>query len=312
MVEQLNLQKIATINNKRKMKTLKKFLLGLALPFLAGSILVSCEDNANGTAAEEPTIVLDNEGGRIAADTAVNPSATLNFRIVATQNASSKKNLRRVLVERVFNNTPEVVLDSNINESTITLDVSITAQAIAGTENIIFTVFDKDNETDRKTVRITTIGLEVRNGDIRHIAGPNGCLGSFDLVNVVGLSSNATNDPNRDMANTDQAGNAFTGSFEAKNSTLFRIPNAFPAFDYANATEASIEQAYATSVNQPTATIGNPAKDDVILVNLRGTGRYAAILITGNDADDNSCNASAQNKGKLSFEYKIANDVVAN
>ena len=292
------------------MKSLKKFLLGLAVPFLAGSILVSCEDNANGTAAEEPTIVLDNEGGRIAADTAVNPSATLNFRIVATQNASSKKNLRRVLVERVFNNTPEVVLDSNINESTITLDVAVAAQALAGTENFIFTVFDKDNETDRKTVRITTIGLEVRNGDIRHIAGPNGCLGSFDLVNVEALSSNATNDPNRDIANTDQAGNAFTGSFEAKNDTRFKLANG--AFDYANATEASIQQAYNIPVPAPTATVSNPTAGQVYLVNLRGQDRFAAVRITAIDADDNSCNAAANNKGKLSFEYKIANDVVTN
>ncbi len=294
------------------MKTVKKLILAFALPLLAGATLVSCEDD-NDTVSKKPTIVLDNEGGFIAADTAVNPNVALNFRIVAQQNASTKKKINNLTITRVFNNNPEVVLDSNMNESSINLEFSIAANAAAGTENFIFTVTDKDGFQDKKTVAITTIGLEVRNGDIRHIAGPNGCLGSFDLINVLGLTSGA-DDANKDMVNTDQAGAAFTGSFTARNATRFVVGNAINTanFNYDNATEAQIQTAY--SLGQATATVNNPANatGGLIFVNLRGLNRYAVIRVTEVNVDDKSCNANANNKGKFSFEYKIANDVVLN
>ena len=140
---------------------------------------------------------------------------------------------------------------------------------------------------------------------------------SEDLYKAQAEAQQATpgaDDANKDMVNTDQAGAAFTGSFTARNATRFVVGNAINTanFNYENATEAQIQTAY--SLGQATATVNNPANvtGGLIFVNLRGLNRYAVIRVTEVNANDNSCNANATNKGKFSFEYKIANDVVLN
>ena len=299
------------------MKTLKKLVFAFALPLLAGAAMVSCSNDDNDSGNTKPTLVFESGSGLVAVDTAVNPNAQLNFRVIATQNSDTKKKLRNLTVTRVFDNTPTVVLDSNLSESTINIDVAVTANAAAGKENFIFSVTDKDGVTTTKTIIITTIGLEVRNGDINHIAGR--CRGAFNLISVVDVASSGSADV-KDLINTDQAGeDTFTGSFNATNGTMFRL--ALGTFNYNTASEASIAQAYNVAavpgVNPgPSARVSNPAAGNVYLVNLRGTGRFAAIRVIANTpGEDDNCAANdavAANKGELTFEYKIPTDVVLN
>ncbi|TXC76232.1 hypothetical protein [Luteibaculum oceani] len=296
------------------MKTLKKVMLGLALPFLAGAVLVSCESDGNGGESKRPTLVLDNENNFIAGDTAVAPQALLNFRVVATENSQSKKNLKNFKIERIFNNTPITIKDTSISGTSFQFELQDTARSVSGVEKFIFSVTDRDGETARREVNVTTIGLELREGNIRHIAGPASCLGSFDLINVLAVSSSSSDD-NKDMVNTDQADAAFTGSFTSKNGTRFVVGNAVNTanFNFENATESQIQTAY--GLGQSSTTVNNPANaaQGLIFVNLRGLNRYAVIRVVEVDASNKECNPGAQrNFGKFSFEYKIANDVVMN
>ncbi len=303
------------------MKSLKRWAGLLALPLVAG-LVVSCDDDDNngGGADLRPTLVLDGQGDFIDGDVVVNPGETLNFKVVAQENSESTKNLERFEIESIFNNQDSVRVDSSFNERTFNAEYSFTAREEAGPENFTFRVTDRDGLIAEREIVITVQGLEVRQGDINHIAGR--CQGAFDLINVTGLSSSASND-NKDLINTDDAGeNSFTGSFEATNGTMFRI--AGTAFDYDSATEEDIEDAYTaptiiiTNPGSPSASVSNPEAGDVYLVKLRNTSpaRYAAMriaeVVVGEDDNCPANDGVANNKGEMTFEYKIPTDVVAN
>lgn len=304
------------------MKSLRKWAAVLAMPLLAG-LAVSCDDNDNNGGGNDlrPSLVLDGEGIFIDESMVVDPGAVLNFRVIATENSESTKNLERFEIERIFNNQDSVAVDSSFNERNFEAEYTFTAREEAGPENFSFRITDKDGLTAEREIVITVQGLEVRQGDINHIAGQ--CQGAFDLINVVGRSSSESDDI-KDLINTDDAGaDTFTGSFEATNGTMFRDAAGAVTFDYTTATEADIETAYTAPAvpltnPAPTAAIENPAVGNVYLVKLRDTtpARYAAIMITAvESAEDDNCpanDAGTNNKGELTFEYKIPTDVVMN
>jgi len=169
-----------------------------------------------------------------------------------------------------------------------------------GVTSYTFTVTDKDGNVDNVTFTVNTVAsatpmTNTVNGAFFHIAGS--LEGAYDLINedVVSASAPGTN---KDMANTDQAGAAFTGSWEAQNATLFVKDN---SFDYANATVEAATSAFALS-SSPSNTVNNPMDGDIYIAKLRGGNNYAVIEIVTVDPSDNTCNCG--NTGKITFNFK--------
>lgn len=169
-----------------------------------------------------------------------------------------------------------------------------------GTRTIEFSVTDKDDLSDMVSVTVnvasdeTPLATEVT-GAFFHIGGS--LEGAYDLVNDVVMAASA-NDADKDMVNTDAAGDAFTGSWEAGmgNATTFVKVS---GFDYENATVESAMSAFANGA--ASSSVDNPAANDMYVALLRGTD-YAVIKVTEVDPDNNDCNCG--NTGKISFDYK--------
>lgn len=180
----------------------------------------------------------------------------------------------------------------------------ITAPAQEGVYNYKFIISDEEGLSADKTIKITVEKSETplsteKTGQFYHIAGATGCTGAYDLVNDQDMSV-SDDDAKKDMKNTDNAGAKFTGSWTAGsgNSSTYIQDN---SYDYSNATVESAKSAYNSM--SPSPMVNNPQVGDIYIAKVRGQSWYV-IKITSLDPGDNSCNASTNNTGKITFNYK--------
>ncbi|MCR9153486.1 MAG: hypothetical protein NXI09_05200 [Bacteroidetes bacterium] len=168
-----------------------------------------------------------------------------------------------------------------------------------GVTSYTFRVSDKDGNIASKsfTVSVQAAATPMTNettGAFFHIQGS--LEGAYDLVNgaVVSASGAAAD---KDMENTDDAGVAFTGSWEAANATMFVKDN---SYDYDNATVEGAMSSF--NAGTAAASVSNPADGDIYIAKLRGGTNYAVIKVINVDPTDNTCNCG--NTGKISFDFK--------
>jgi hypothetical protein len=131
----------------------KQLFLGLAFVSLAG-LFVSCGDST--TDPQPPSISLKAGGDYYVANTSVAPGELIKFGVTVTANATSGKKIQNVTVTRTFNNNPDVIVDSSINEDIFVADWEIYASDAAGTETITIVAEDKDAETAEISFTIVT------------------------------------------------------------------------------------------------------------------------------------------------------------
>ncbi len=177
--------------------------------------------------------------------------------------------------------------------------ITIPAGMNLGVTELTFTVTDQEGLTAEVTVSVTVTNAStplatVKNGMFYHVGGT--LQGAYDLVADVVVAAGGAN-ADKDMNNTNTAGNPFTGAWQSENNTQFVKAN---SFDYANATEEAAATAYAAGT--PSASVSAPAVGDIYVAKLRGGSDYTVIKITALNAADNTC--SCGNTGKISFEYK--------
>lgn len=177
--------------------------------------------------------------------------------------------------------------------------ITINAGTNLGITEYTFKVTDKGDQSGMVTVRVnvaagTTPLATVKNGMFYHVAGS--LQGAWDLVADALVAAGGAN-ANKDMNNTNTAGNPFTGSWKSENNTTYVKSN---SFDYDNATVESATAAYASGTSN--ATVSNPVVGDIFIAKIRGGNDYTVIKITALDANDNTC--ACGNRGKISFEYK--------
>jgi len=197
------------------------------------------------------------------------------------------------------NNLPYSI--SNADDENYMDGITVNVGMNPGIRTYTFTVTDDDGLNDRVTVTVnittatTPLGTEV-NGAFFHVGGS--LEGAYDLVND-GVVAASGNEADKDMKNTDMAGDPFTGSWEAGagNGTTFVLDN---SYDYANASVETAAAAYAagTATNQ----VNNPSDGDIYIARLRGGSDFAVIKIANVDPTDNTC--SCLNLGKITFDYK--------
>jgi hypothetical protein len=168
-----------------------------------------------------------------------------------------------------------------------------------GITNYTFTVTDNDGLSREVSFDVTVGGSTPMTNEVTgaffHIQGS--LEGAYDLVNETVVAASQPN-TNKDMINTDLAGEAFTGSWGAGNDTRFITAN---SFDYDNATVEAAESAY-NDFAVPSASIGNPSAGDIIIAKLRGGNNYAVIKVVEVDPTNNECNCG--NLGKITFDFK--------
>lgn len=276
------------------MKKLKLFALGL---IGASMMMTSCADDSEDPIGPNLSVTTNGAAG---SSIEVSSSDMLHFEWRADAGDAKLKTFE------IYRDAQKLSIDSTDNDNDLTNDISnsnnetykdgVVLSALAGVYT--FEVTDKDGESSSVEITVS-VGTSMNNevtGAFFHIAGTS--FGSYDLVAGTTVAASGANSL-KDMANTDAAGDPFTGSWEALNATMFVKAN---SFDYANATVEAAAAAYANGT--ASAAVSNPVANDIYIAKLRGTNDYAVIKITAVDPADNTCNCG--NTGKISFDYKKA------
>lgn len=126
-------------------------LIGIGMLFIT-----SCTKDSSNPEPQLPTIQFIGGTGYTSTDVTVTAGSPLKFGINAFSNTSTNTKLVNFTITRVFNNIPSVVLDSTINTNTYSVTLNTSASSVAGAENIIFKITDKNNNSASVNVIITT------------------------------------------------------------------------------------------------------------------------------------------------------------
>ncbi len=211
--------------------------------------------------------------------------------------ANTDNGIKRVVIKYKSATGSEVVkLDSIIvaQPTSFAFSRNYTVGGI-GTESYTLVVTDKKDNIQTKSLNIKSITgfADETFGKFYHILGSNS--GAFDLMKSESRSSTDA-DADKDMVNTD-ASAAFTGSFTAKNLTMF-VKSL--TFNYSSGT--TIEAANAYAAGTPSSTVTTPVNGDIYIAKLRNNNTYVVVKIIANEASNNECGCT--NMGKLTFNLK--------
>jgi len=290
-----------------------KKLLNYAAAMMAGAfLLTSCgEDDINDDTPRPTLTVSELNEGITNGEITVTPGASLAFRWNAVQ-AGGGSALDAFTISQTGVNVT-VPLPATTTGRTLPLEsfpsairtqyrdtLIINAGQNLGVTTYTFKVTDRDGLSAEVEVRVEVAqsGTPMTNektGQFFHIGGS--LQGSYNLVASENVSSTAANEAVRDISNTDQVGNPFTGSFEAKNATRYVLA---AGFDYDNATVEAAAAAF--NAGSGNAAVNAPTAGQIYIAKLRGGNDYAVIKVTNVDPDNNDCNCG--NRGKLVFDYK--------
>lgn len=150
----------------------------LLLAMIVGSIsfMTACQEDDDDPIVDlEPTINLVAGADYVSQNTTLDAGEEFTVRINAFSNSNSDAELTNFKVTRVFENNPQVVLDSAINVETFQIEIVTNARMEEGTENWIFEIRDEDGETAEENLVITTEGAA---GPIMEYSQTT--LGSYD------------------------------------------------------------------------------------------------------------------------------------
>jgi hypothetical protein len=133
------------------------YLLGLLL--VAGFLFTSCSDDDDAELLPPAISFLggDYQTGypRTSADATKTVGQEFVFGITAS--TKSDKDLKRLLIQRKFENVSTItILDSAFSKTSITLDIITFAYPTPGTEDFVCTVYDKNDKSSTISFTITT------------------------------------------------------------------------------------------------------------------------------------------------------------
>ncbi len=294
----------------RKLKFLTVALLGASSMFLT-----SCETDDDPLEPQpnlKVTVVTSDNQVVENGDVTVPSGTTLSFRIEAVKTGGSDLNTFEISQGGTLTVTPlpttaqgyqygsgKVNL-KNADDETYRDTMVIGGSFITSGEMVLdFTVTAKNGQSRTRTIKVTVdnptpLSREVT-GAFFHIGGS--LHGAYNLVaeETVAKSGAAAN---KDMSNTDAAGNPFTGSWKAENGTSFVQDN---SFNYATATEEGAMAAYNAGTSAKNVDL--PQVGDIYIAKMdRGSSDYIVIQITKVDPTDNTC--ACGNTGIIEFDYK--------
>lgn len=267
---------------------MKKFLYFMGAFVLATSLfLTSCTEDEDPTDLP-PSISFVVEDGFISGNTTLTVNTPFGVKLLAVANATSASKIASIEINRIYNNQTIWDTTLNYNDATVNLTVNFIALANAGVENIEFLATDKDGQTDKINLQITTeepAGGPINLWETRTLGSWNNLtIGSsfgsingnvymldeafanqalIDFIYWWGASTDATigapNDANAALVfNT---GTFQLNNWTTRNATMFKTTTVNPAaFDAINDATECID--IATDADQ--TRIGTLAADQVI------------------------------------------------
>jgi hypothetical protein len=288
---------------------MKKIIYLAGIAVISGIMfLSSCttDDNTDLT----PTINFLVEQGYIYQDATVPVNSTFKIKVIATQNASSGSNIDYITVTRIFNlNSDDTTF--SVNKSTITLEITFTAQSTVGEEKIEFRAVANDGQSKKISLIITTepvSGGEIDSFEMRVLGSYQSAIGSsfasingnvytqeqafnnqalIDFLYWWGASTSAT------IGAPDDDNMVYTGTFglpswTTKNATRFKtttltsadftaVADATPCID--NATGADQTRIGTLAIDQVIAFVTSTSKHGLIKVKTITTGPSGDIII---------------------------------
>lgn len=127
------------------------YLLGLLI--VAGMLFSACDKEEEST--DPPSLAFLGGDGRVDTDTELVVGTEFTFGFTASK--VSDQDLRRVLVERKYENVSTItVLDSTISSASFTIDITTFAYPTPGAEDFEVTVWDKADKSSMISFTITT------------------------------------------------------------------------------------------------------------------------------------------------------------
>lgn len=266
---------------------------------LFGALVMGMMSSCDGTTDPSdvsPLLTITTTG--LTSSNTIDEGLTYDVEIIAAENPTSGKRLKTLEIQ-----TPGPDTTITINAASYNQTFTIPAPLAGTSQTFTFVLTDNDDVTNTKSLTVTgtssvvatPFGSEVI-GAFFHIGGS--LQGAYDLVAETTVAA-AGAETNKDMKNTDVAGNAFTGSFTTGtgNGTLYVSAN---SFDYDNGSVEDAIAAYDAGTAQ--GTILNPMAGSIYIAKLRGGTDYAVIEIVSMDPTNNEC--SCGNTGKLTFNFK--------
>ncbi|MCB0537297.1 MAG: hypothetical protein KDE33_07180 [Bacteroidetes bacterium] len=274
----------------------KLSLLFMLFGITTMTFLSSCGDSTNAGEDAPLLTVTPSESGNVVEGTVV------TVEVSAGQNPTSKKDLKTLTVA-----TPGTDTTITINAPTYSVTFNVTAPQEGQSDTYTFTLTDKADVSTTKSFTLTgtssstgtNFGAEI-SGAFFHIGGTE--KGAYDLVAETQLAASA-NDANKDMLNSDIAGDPFSGSWKTGTGNGTRYVKA-NSFDYANGTVEDATTYYNSGANI-LSQAQNPQAGDIFIAKLRGGNDYALIKVVSIDPNDNTCGCG--NKGKITFSFKKSN-----
>lgn len=288
------------------MKKLKLFALGLiGATFL---FTTSCEEDED---APNPVLSVSEAISGSTGTVTVAPNTDIELSWNARKEGSGAE-LKTFAISvqgvNVVNPIPQSVAGNDFPYSISNSDddqyidkIALQSGANIGITTWTFTVTDKDGKSASASITVdvqsatTPLATEVM-GAFFHIEGSE--HGAYDLVSGASVAASGS-DADKDMINTDAAGDPFTGSWMSgtgNNTTFVKVTG----FDYDNATVESAMAAYNGGTSS--SSVVDPVAGDIYVALLRGGSDYAVIKVTKVDPADNTCNCG--NTGIIEFDYK--------
>ncbi len=133
-----------------------KKLSYLFIAVILGGLTIMSSCNKDDDTDGPPTLLFDTGTDYVSGDFIADTNQVLKIGVRAAANAESGNKLTNLHVQRVFNNTPFVVLDTNINTTVFNLDIVTNARLTEGDEKWIFKLTDKGGQSTEKSFIITT------------------------------------------------------------------------------------------------------------------------------------------------------------
>lgn len=286
------------------MKKLKLFALGLVG---ATFLFTSCEEDEE---SPNPVLTVSEATTSSTGTVTVAPNTQIELEWNARKEGTGAElKTFAVSVQGVnsINPIPQSVAGNDFPYSIANADddqyidkIAVNSGSNIGMTTWSFTVTDKDGKSASASITVevasatTPLATEVM-GAFFHIQGTE--HGAYDLMTGASVAASGS-DADKDMINTDAAGDPFTGSWMSgtgNNTSFVKVTG----FDYADATVESATAAYTAGTSS--TSVADPAVGDMYVALLRGGTNYAVIMITKVDPDDAT---SAGNKGKIEFDYK--------
>lgn len=135
------------------------YLFGILL-LTAAIVVSSCKkDDDDPTPVDlSPVMTFIGGAGYTDSDAEMAPSSAFKVGINASENLTSKSDIKSYVVVRTFNNTPTTVFeDDDINEANYSKELDLIANTQAGEERWTFTITDKDGQNKQLSIVITTV-----------------------------------------------------------------------------------------------------------------------------------------------------------